>query len=85
MEKQKAKNISNSPEKEPYISLEVTSNDVGNFDKLIEGYYVNQIKQLDKRKNRQKAIDLLENHLILPNSHKRKSQRYRLYQRETQY
>jgi len=47
--------------------------DVGNLDDVLRGYYLSQIKSLEKRKDRKLARKLLENHLVLPKSRQRTS------------
>ncbi len=63
----------NRPEKpvRPVLALELT--DVGDLDSVLRGYYLSQIKSLEKRKERKLARQLLENHLILPKSRQRTS------------
>ena len=55
----------------PVLALQME--DVGNLDAVLRGYYISQIKSLEKRKNRKLARKLLENHLILPKSRQRTS------------
>ncbi|MEZ5043681.1 MAG: hypothetical protein R2828_27540 [Saprospiraceae bacterium] len=61
------------PEKtvRPTLALEMA--DVGNLDAVLREYYLNQIKSLEKRKDRKLARQLLENHLVLPKSRQRTS------------
>lgn len=59
-----------TPER-PILTLE--REDVGNLDSVLRGYYLSQIKSLDKRKDRRLARRLLEDHLILPKSRQRTS------------
>ena len=63
----------NKPEKpvRPVLALEPA--DVGDLDSVLRGYYLSQIKSLEKRKDRKLARQLLENHLILPKSRQRTS------------
>lgn len=55
----------------PVLALEMA--DVGDLDTVLRGYYLSQIKSLEKRKERKLARQLLENHLILPKSRQRTS------------
>lgn len=55
----------------PVLALEMA--DVGNLDTVLRGYYLSQIKSLEKRKDRKLARQLLENHLVLPKSRQRTS------------
>ncbi|MFT4667731.1 MAG: LysM repeat protein [Gammaproteobacteria bacterium] len=55
----------------PVLALEIE--DVGNLDSVLRGYYLSQIKSLEKRKDRKQARRLLENHLVLPKSRQRTS------------
>lgn len=55
----------------PVLALEME--DVGNLDTVLRGYYLSQIKSLEKRKDRKLARQLLENHLVLPKSRQRTS------------
>ncbi len=47
--------------------------DVGNLDVVLRGYYLSQIKSLERRKDRKLARRLLEDHLVLPKSRQRTS------------
>lgn len=55
----------------PALALEIE--DVGNLDAVLRGYYLSQIKSLEKRKDRKLARRLLEDHLVLPKSRQRTS------------
>ena len=55
----------------PVLALE--REDVGNLDTVLRGYYLSQIKGMEKRKERKLARQLLENHLVLPKSRQRTS------------
>ena len=61
------------PEATVRPALALQMEDVGNLDAVLRGYYISQIKSLEKRKNRKLARKLLENHLILPKSRQRTS------------
>lgn len=65
--------VQSGPEKtaRPVLALEMA--DVGNLDTVLRGYYLSQIKSLEKRKDRKLARQLLENHLVLPKSRQRTS------------
>ncbi|NRB52291.1 MAG: LysM peptidoglycan-binding domain-containing protein [Saprospiraceae bacterium] len=53
--------------------LALAMEDVGNLDAVLRGYYLSQIKSLEKRKDRKLARQLLEDHLVLPKSRQRTS------------
>lgn len=53
--------------------LIVEPDDLGNLDRVLRGYYLGQIKQIERRKERRKARKLIENHLVLPKSRQRTS------------
>ncbi|MEL6253628.1 MAG: LysM peptidoglycan-binding domain-containing protein [Bacteroidota bacterium] len=53
--------------------LELRIEDVGNLDSVLRGYYLSQIKKLEKRSDRKNARKLIENHLVLPKSRQRTS------------
>lgn len=55
----------------PALALEIE--DVGNLDEVLRGYYLSQIKSIEKRKDRKLARRLLEDHLVLPKSRQRTS------------
>lgn len=55
----------------PILALEMA--DVSNLDTVLRGYYLSQIKSLEKRKDRKLARQLLEDHLVLPKSRQRTS------------
>jgi|GEM_PF-2268263 len=55
----------------PALALEIE--DVGNLDAVLRGYYLSQIKSIEKRKDRKLARRLLEDHLVLPKSRQRTS------------
>lgn len=54
-------------------ALALAMEDVGNLDAVLRGYYLSQIKSLEKRKDRKQARRLLEDHLVLPKSRQRTS------------
>ena len=54
-------------------ALALAMEDVGNLDAVLRGYYLSQIKSLEKRKDRKLARRLLEDHLVLPKSRQRTS------------
>lgn len=56
---------------EPSLALKME--DVSSLDKVLRGYYLDQINKLEKRKDRKLARQLLENHLVLPKSRQRTS------------
>lgn len=66
-------NESSRPEKKVRPALAMEMEDVGNLDAVLRGYYLSQIKSLEKRKDRKLARQLLENHLVLPKSRQRTS------------
>lgn len=53
--------------------LALNREDVGNLESVLRGYYLSQIKSLEKRKDRKLARRLLQDHLILPKSRQRTS------------
>lgn len=53
--------------------LELRIEDVGDLDSVLRGYYLSQIKKLEKRSDRKDARKLIENHLVLPKSRQRTS------------
>lgn len=53
--------------------LRVELEDVGQLDKVLRGYYLGQIRQIEPRRDRRKARILMENHLVLPKSRQRTS------------
>lgn len=53
------------------LRLEVE--DIGQLDKVLRGYYLGQIKQIESRRERRSARILVENHLVLPKSRQRTS------------
>ena len=55
----------------PVLALE--REDVGDLDTVLRGYYLSQIKSMEKRKDRKLSRKLLENHLVLPKSRQRTS------------
>lgn len=59
-----------SEEKE---SFKLDDKDIGNLEKVLRTYYLSQIKSLDGRKNRKLARELIEDHLVLPESQQRTS------------
>lgn len=61
------------PEKNIRPALALAMEDVGNLDAVLRGYYLSQIKSLEKRKDRKLARLLLEDHLVLPKSRQRTS------------
>jgi len=63
----------NKPEKTARPILALGMDDVSNLDEVLRGYYLSQIKSLEKRKDRKLARKLLENHLVLPKSRQRTS------------
>lgn len=62
-----------TPEEEVRPVLALAMEDVGNLDAVLRGYYLSQIKSLEKRKDRKLARQLLEDHLVLPKSRQRTS------------
>lgn len=76
MEKSDQPNIveeQQAPEKAARPVLNLDREDVGNLDSVLRGYYLSQIKSIEKRKDRKLARRLLEDHLILPKSRQRTS------------
>ncbi|MBX2876015.1 MAG: LysM peptidoglycan-binding domain-containing protein [Saprospiraceae bacterium] len=61
------------PDKTVRPVLALAMEDVGNLDSVLRGYYLSQIKSLEKRKDRKLARKLLEDHLVLPKSRQRTS------------
>ncbi len=55
----------------PVLALQ--REDVGDLDTVLRGYYLGQIKNMEKRKDRKLSRQLLENHLVLPKSRQRTS------------
>ncbi|MDP5169772.1 MAG: LysM peptidoglycan-binding domain-containing protein [Bacteroidia bacterium] len=53
--------------------LQVSMEDVGQLDRVLRGYYLGQVKQIEGRRERRKARILMENHLVLPKSRQRTS------------
>lgn len=53
--------------------MELEGSDIGNLEKVLRNYYLSQIKSLDGWRNRKQARILLEEHLVLPESHQRTS------------
>lgn len=62
-----------APESHVRPALALAIEDVGNLDAVLRGYYLSQIKHLEKRKDRKLARRLLEDHLVLPKSRQRTS------------
>lgn len=54
-------------------SFKLEDKDIGNLEKVLRTYYLSQIKSLDGRKNRKLARELIEDHLVLPESQQRTS------------
>lgn len=53
--------------------LRVEKEDTGHLDRVLRGYYLGQIRQIEGRRDRRKARILIENHLVLPKSRQRTS------------
>ncbi len=58
---------------QPTERLRAEQADIGHLDRVLRGYYLGQIKQIENRRDRRRARILMENHLVLPKSRQRTS------------